>query len=141
MTNWHNVSTLGILLLIVNGSVVIVYPGLLFGNEEGVALTTAFVATVVFAASAVGSKILSGGGPTRLYRTKAVQMHNWVGPLVRYIGISGVVALFGVLTHLGAIFKPTDLPYSPELYAAAHAIAAAIATATVIMSWFISAKL
>ena len=129
------------LLVIAVGTTVILYRGVLFGDDDGVVLVTTYTAAVIFGVTAIGSKLLSSDYPTGPRRFSFVQSHGLVSQLIRYLGIVGLTVLFGFLLYIVISFIPTELDYSDLLYYGSHVLVGFITGVIVVMSWFISSKL
>lgn len=129
------------LLAIAVGTTVILYWGILFGDDDGVVLIKTYTAAVIFGVTAIGSKILSSDYPTGPRRFSFVQSHGSASQLISYLGIVGLTALFGFLLYIDNSFIPTELDYSVLLYYSSHVLVGFITGVIVVSSWVISSKL
>lgn len=139
--NGSTYGVLGALLFAAVGTTVILYRGVLFGDDDGVLLINTYTTAIIFGASAFGSKLLSSDYPTGPRRLTFVKSHPVADKIISYVGIGGLTALFGFLMYVINIFDPTASPYSDLLYYCSHALVGIITAAIVTMSWIISSKL
>ena len=133
--------TLILILAIAVGTTVVLYRGILFGDDDGAVLIKTWTATIIFGVTAIGAKRLSSDYPTGPRRFSFVQSHGLASQLISYLGIVGITVLFGFLLYIDNTFIPTELDYSDLLYYGSHVLVGFITGAIVTMSWIISSKL